>query len=151
MFRNASTALLLLVAVGCGGAGSESAEDPDWSSVVQSANDVLFNQGQVDRVSEFFAASYGGGGGSERIREFVSDLRTAFPDLQVEVEILVSKDDRVTWVRRHRGTHQGEYRGVPATGREMTWRSMVVSRFEGGLIAQEWSVSELAGVLQASQ
>lgn len=148
MIRLAVTMLLLLAAVGCETSSPEPAETPDWSSLIQSANEALFHQGQVDRVGEFFATSYGGGGGQEVIREFVTDLRTAFPDLRIEVEILVQNGDRIAWIRRARGTHEAAYRGVPATGRELTWRSMIVSRVEGGLIAEEWSVSNLDGALR---
>lgn len=148
MIRPAFTVLVLIAAVGCEPSSPEPAETPDWSPLIQSANEALLSQGQVSRVGEFFAASYGGEGGQDRIREFVRDLRTSFPDLQVEVEILVQQGDRIAWVRRHRGTHQADYGGVPATGRELTWRSMIVSRIEGGLIAEEWSVSNLDGVLR---
>ena len=151
MLRQASTVILLLAAVGCAEPNAESTEPQDWSALVEEANEVLLNQGQLDRVGEFFTESYGGGQGPDMIREFVSDLRTAFPDLRVEVEVLLSGEDRVAWIRRHRGTHQGDFMGVPATGRELTWQSMTVSRMEDGLIAEEWGASELLGALRTPE
>ena len=70
--------------------------------------------------------------------------RRAFADLEVEVEILVESDDRVAWQRVVRGTHRGAFRGFPATDRRLVWRDMVTSRFENGLIAEEWVLSDLA-------
>jgi len=32
--------------------------------------------------------------------------------------------------------------GVPASGRAITWRDMVVSRYEGERIAEEWPVTD---------
>ena len=148
MIRSAFTAFLLIAAVGCEAPSPEPTETADWSPLIQSANEALLNQGQVERIDEFFAASYGGGEGREEIRDFITDLRTSFPDLQVEVETLVQEGNRIAWLRRHRGTHEVAFRGVPASGRELTWRSMVVSRIEGGLILEEWSVSNLDGVLR---
>ena len=42
----------------------------------------------------------------------------------------------------------GLYYGcIPPTGKKVEWRDMVVTRFEGEKIAEEWAVSELAGQL----
>ncbi len=69
----------------------------------------------------------------------------AFPDLQVEVEILVDGTDRVAaWQRTLRGTHQGDFKGIPATGRPIVWRDTLTSRFREGLIAEDWVITHLA-------
>jgi predicted ester cyclase len=52
-------------------------------------------------------------------------------------------------MRTHRGTHQADFMGVPASGRSVTWRDMVVTRYEAGKIAEEWAVSDLAEQLRA--
>jgi hypothetical protein len=39
--------------------------------------------------------------------------------------------------------------GTPATGRVLTWQDMVVTRYEDGMIAEEWGVSGLAGALSS--
>jgi predicted ester cyclase len=70
--------------------------------------------------------------------------RRAFPDLQVEVEVLVEGTDRVAWQRTLRATHLGDFKGFPATGRPIVWRDMVTSRFRDGLIAEDWLVTDLA-------
>ena len=138
----ASLALLILAAC------TPTLEAPDWAAQVREANEVLLNQGDLDRVPEFFVPGYlnhsaaGDNTGADLISNYVGGLRQAFPDLHVEIEILAEAGDRVTWVRTHRGTHQGEYMGVPGSGREIVWRAMVVSRYENGLIAEEWGISE---------
>jgi predicted ester cyclase len=70
--------------------------------------------------------------------------RRAFPDAEVEVEILAESKDRVAWQRTLRATHQGSFKGFPATGRPIVWRDMVVSRFRDGLIAEDWLIPDLA-------
>jgi steroid delta-isomerase-like uncharacterized protein len=121
-----------------------------------SSNDELLNKGNVGVARDLFAPSYvthyGGAdvsGGPETIERFVNELRAAFPDLRVEVEILATEGDRVAWMRTHRGTHQADFMGVPASGRSVTWRDMVVTRYEAGKIAEEWAVSDLAEQLRA--
>jgi len=83
-------------------------------------------------------------GGHGAIRSVLSMYQRAFPDLQVQVEILVEGTDRVAWQRTLRGTHQGDFKGFPATGRPIVWRDTVTSRFREGLIAEDWLITDLA-------
>ncbi len=131
--------------------------DIDWEPQIQTSNEELLNKGNLELAQEIFAPTYvfhdaegDVEGGPDAIKAFVTSLRTAFPDLKVEVEILATEGDRVTWLRTHRGTHQGEYLGVPASGRLITWREMIVTRYEEGKIAEEWGVSDLAEHLHAN-
>ncbi len=131
--------------------------DIDWGPQIQRANEELLNKGNLELAEEIFAPTYVGReaegdfeGGPDAIKAFVTSIRTAFPDLKVEVEILAMEGDRVAWLRTHRGTHQGEYLGVPASGRLITWREMIVTRYEEGKIAEEWGVSDLASRLHAN-
>lgn len=114
------------------------------------ANDELLNKGNVAIAREIFAPDYVGHetngdvrGGPEIIERYVTELRAAFPDLRVEVKVLVTQGDRVAWIRTHRGTQKAEFMGVPASGRVVIWQEMVVSRFENGKIVEEWGVSDL--------
>ncbi len=83
------------------------------------------------------------------LRESLTVLREAFPDLQVEVEVLATEGNRVVWLRTSRGTHEGSFMGVSASGRQLVWQDIVVTRFEDGVIAEEWGESGLAGLLLA--
>lgn len=124
-----------------------------WEGQIRAANEALLNEGDISRVPEFFSESYvihttqGEARGRDAIRDFLKALRIAFPELQVKVEVLATEGDRVAWLRMHRGTHEGEFMGVPASGRQLTWQDMVVTRYEDGLIAEEWGVSDLGSAL----
>lgn len=107
--------------------------------------------GNLDVVAEFFASDHvthltneDVTGGHEAIRRVLGMYRRAFGDLTVDVEILMVGEDRVAWQRTLRATHQGSFKGFPATGRPIEWRDMVVSRFRDGLIAEDWLVTDLA-------
>ena len=82
---------------------------------------------------------------------FVNQLRSAFPDLAIEVEVLVEDGSRVAWRRQYRGVQSGAFRGFPASGKTIEWQEMVVSRFEDGLIAEEWVTTDLAEHLLSSR
>ena len=46
------------------------------------------------------------------------------------------------------GTHSGEFMGVPATGRFLTTSGITIFRLEDGKIVEEWSESDMLGMLQ---
>jgi steroid delta-isomerase-like uncharacterized protein len=117
---------------------------------IRAANTALIANENAAAVSDFFAPDYIAHltdqdlVGHSGIRQFLGMLQRAFPDLQVDVEIFLEGQDRVAWQRTLRGTHQGTFQGFPASGREVVWRDMFMSRFHDGLIAEEWAVSDLA-------
>jgi len=125
--------------------------DRSLASKIRAANVALIANGNPDAVGEFFTTDYVAHltdrdmeGGHDGIRRFLGMLQHAFPDLQIEVEILVEGENRVAWQRRLRGTHQGDFMGFPASGARIVWRDMVASRFRDGLIAEDWAISDLA-------
>ena len=125
--------------------------DTSLASKIQAANKALLANGKLDAVNQYFAKDYVAHltdqdmtGGHDAIRKFVELYRQAFPDLEVDVKILVEGKDRVAWQRTLRGIHKGDFKGFPATGRTVVWRDMVTSRFRDGLIAEDWSISDLA-------
>jgi steroid delta-isomerase-like uncharacterized protein len=121
------------------------------ASKIQAANTELIINGNLDAIGEFFMPDYVAHltdqdmtGGHDAIRKFLDTYRRAFAEIQVEVEILVEAGDRVAWQRTLRATHQGNFKGFPATGRPIVWRDMVTSRFRDGLIAEDWVMTDLA-------
>ena len=122
----------------------------DLGARIQSANEQLFNEGNTASAVVFFSPKYIGHstsgdvmGGPEMIENDVDEIRRAFPDLHVEVKILATKGERVAWIRKSVGTQKADFMGVPATGRSVIWQEMVVTRFEGDKIVEEWGVSDL--------
>ncbi len=121
---------------------------------VRFANDEIVGKGNLGVVDEVFATDYvvhAGGKdfkGTEFVRRFIGQLRSAIPDLRVvEVEFLIKAGDTIAWQRTLGGTHKADMMGIPPTGQKVEWRDMVVTRFDGEKIAEEWTVSDLAGQL----
>lgn len=120
-------------------------------SLLQGASTALFVEGDLEAVSKYFSSDYVAHvtdediqGGHALIRSVVELYRGAFPDLTVEVRVLMESSDRVAWQRTMRATHTGAFKGFPGTDQNIVWREMVVSRFVAGLIAEEWVVTDLA-------
>ena len=127
------------------------------ASRIHDANCQLVGDGNMEAIAEFFTTNYvvnfGGSkkSGHNAVRGFVKAMQDAFSELSVDVEILMESGDRISWQRTIRGTQTGSFQGFPATGTEVTWRDMLVSRVEDGRIAEEWVVSDLAEALLRSR
>ena len=113
------------------------------------------NSGNLDAFHEVFAPSAidrdpasDQGPGPEGFIHFFTGFRAAFPDLNVSVEQLVADDDNVAFAYTITGTHQGDFLGVPATGRRIKARGVQIARFENGLIVERWGSSDQLGILQ---
>jgi steroid delta-isomerase-like uncharacterized protein len=86
--------------------------------------------------------------GRDRWREGAATFRRAFPDLHAEIEDIFASGDRVAVRLRMQGTHEGEYLGIPATGRAVSYVSHEFYRVEDGLIAEEWICSDTASLFR---
>jgi len=117
------------------------------------AEEVL-SQGNLGLVDEIFASDFVGHApsgethGPEAMKQFVSALRRAFPDLRVTVEDQIAEGDKVTIRWTSRGTHTGEFQGMPPTGRQMTMTAMTLARIANGKIVEAWTETDTLGMLQ---
>ena len=75
-------------------------------------------------------------------------MRNAFPDLEAHVDDLVAAGDKVAIRVSFRGTHQGEFQGIPAAGRTIRYVSHEFYRVENGLVAEEWICSDMASLFR---
>ena len=85
--------------------------------------------------------------GRDAWRQGFEVMRRAFPDLQAHIEDIVAAQDKVAVRLRFRGTHRGEFLGIPATGRIIEYVSHEFYRIADGLIAEEWICSDMATLL----
>ena len=75
-------------------------------------------------------------------------MKRAFPDLEATIEDIFAAQDRVAIRLTFRGTHAGEFLGIPATGRSVQYISHEIYRIANGLIAEEWICSDTATLMR---
>jgi steroid delta-isomerase-like uncharacterized protein len=56
----------------------------------------------------------------EQAEQFFGMVHQAFPDLHAEVHDVIAEADLVAALVTYTGTHQGEFVGIPATGKQTT-------------------------------
>jgi steroid delta-isomerase-like uncharacterized protein len=86
--------------------------------------------------------------GPRAFRDYYSAVRSAVPDAHYEVDDLVAEGDRVMVRWRLLGTHEGDFRGIPPTGKAITLRGIALYRVEDGELMERWVVSDLYGLLE---
>ena len=91
--------------------------------------------------------------GLERSKEGVKQLfrmyRTGFPDLRMEAEDILVSGDKVVARVRGTGTHEGEFMGMPATGKSVDVQLIDIIRFgDDGLAHEHWGVFDALGMMQ---
>ena len=72
----------------------------------------------------------------------------AFPDQHYTVEDLIAEGDKVVCRFTCRGTHQGEFMGIPPTGNVVTYTGIHISRVAGGKCVEDWRSADVLGFLQ---
>ncbi len=83
----------------------------------------------------------------EETIEFVKILRNAFPDITYSIEELIAIEDRVISRFIVRGTHEGEFEGIPATGNKIESSGIVMTRIENGKIVEDKEEIDLLGLM----
>lgn len=86
--------------------------------------------------------------GREGARLFYQGFFAAFPDARVTIEDLVSEDDKVACRFTIDATHRGEFRGVPATERRVSFGGITIFQFAGNQCVERWSEANFTSLLQ---
>jgi hypothetical protein len=86
--------------------------------------------------------------GAQALKQVWAMLLRGLPDLHVAVEDVIAEGDKVVSRNTVTGTHQGEYRGLPPTGKSVTYNEIFIFRFAGGRIAEIWGVVDVFSQMQ---
>lgn len=81
--------------------------------------------------------------------QFFGMLRAAFPDLRMEAEDIIESGDKVVARARTTGTHQGDFMGLPPTGKKIDVQLIDIIRFDGdGRALEHWGVFDAMTMMQ---
>jgi steroid delta-isomerase-like uncharacterized protein len=75
-------------------------------------------------------------------------MRGGFPDIQWTLEEMIAEGDNVAARFTMSGTHQGNFFGVPPTGKKIAVQAMNFYRWSDGQIVGERGQPDLLGLLQ---
>jgi steroid delta-isomerase-like uncharacterized protein len=84
----------------------------------------------------------------EGAKMFVGMLYKAFPDIHLTVEEMIAERDKVVSYVWLSGTHQGEFQGMPPTGKHVKIELIDMHRITGGKVVDRWGVFDALGMMQ---
>ena len=94
------------------------------------------NKGNYDAVERFVSPRFvdhlfPGYDGIDGVKRAFKEFRAAFPDLHDT-----------------RGTHRGEFMGMPATNRVVTWTGINIARVADGKFVERWGAFDYRGLME---
>jgi steroid delta-isomerase-like uncharacterized protein len=84
----------------------------------------------------------------EGVKQFFAMFRSAFPDLRMEPHEMLAEGDLVCARMTVTGTHQGEFRGVPPTGKRIEMEGIDIVRTRDGQAIEHWGVMDTMAMMQ---
>jgi predicted ester cyclase len=81
------------------------------------------------------------------LRQTLSALRTAFPDIHYTIEDAIACGDQVVHRLSVTGTMTGEFMGMPATGKPAAWTEIHIGRGVNGRLTEHWGLVDQLGML----
>jgi steroid delta-isomerase-like uncharacterized protein len=102
----------------------------------------IWSEGRFDLVDQFYAPAYRENLESATPAEFAEGAATwhaHFADFRVDIEELFTAGNRIVTRVTYRGTHTGDFKAVPASGRSVEVSGIDIFEFDDeGLVRQHW-------------
>ena len=69
---------------------------------------------------------------------FLQAFAAAYPDVHFTVDDMIAEGDQVVTKKTLSGTNQGDFAGIPATGKHVTLQFVDIMRVRDGRIVEHW-------------
>ncbi len=116
----------------------------------------VLNAGNLDLIDALIAPNYVShyptgydfGGGPDDVKQIVTTVRTGFPNVHFTVEDVLAEGDRVVGRWTFRGTHHGDFMGIPPSGNSVSVVGIAIYRIVDDKIAEAWVAWDALGLMQ---
>jgi len=105
----------------------------------------VFNGHDLDGLEQYWAADLVSHWmGQETLRglpawrEGMVGFFAAFPDANYTLDDLFVAGDKAVWRGSWHATQRGAWQGIAASGPEVTWTIIIIGRFAGGKLVEDW-------------
>lgn len=116
----------------------------------------IFNQGNISVVDELLAPDFveheelpaGIPNDREGVVQLTTMLRSAFPDFNATIDDIIGEGNKVVIRMTWRGTQEGEFLGIPPTGRAISIGVIDIIRMADGKVVEHWGQMDSMGMMQ---
>ena len=111
------------------------------------------NAGDIQRFRSLITPDYvdhgpAGDTDADGVLGFFVGFVGAFPDLRMDVRDVIAEGDLAAWRVVMTGTHQGDFNGIPATGRRIEMDVINMGRMRDGKAAEHWAPLDRLQILE---
>lgn len=125
-------------------------------AVVRRSIEEIINRRNLSAIDEFFSPDFveheelppNIPPGREAPRILFGMMLDAFPDFKATIKHLIAEDDLVVLHMTWTGTQEGEFMGMPASGKRMSISVLDIIRIADGKYAEHWGVMDQAAMMQ---
>jgi steroid delta-isomerase-like uncharacterized protein len=129
--------------------------EQDNAAVVGRFIEEVINQGNLDAAKEIVQEDFveldplpGQQQGREGLKEVIAMMRAAFPDIHWVSDETIAAGEKVVTRFTWTGTHRGTFLGIPATGKPVMVKGVVIDRLSGGKMADSRILMDSLGMMQ---
>ncbi len=124
-------------------------------AVVRRFVEEVQSRHKLELVDQLFDPSYndhasfqGSVPGIEGFKQLFGMMLGAFPDLHAIIHDQIAEGDKVVTRKTFKGTHKGDYMGVPPTGKQIELGVIDIFRVVDGRIVEHWMQADSLGLMQ---
>jgi len=124
-------------------------------AVVLKFLEEVINQNRMDRADKLVVEDFvevdplpGQRQGRDGLKEVLGMMRAAFPDIHWVAEEMVAEGDTVVTRFTWSGTHRGAFLGVPATGKGISVKGVVIDQLLNGKMSKSRILMDSLGMMQ---
>ena len=124
-------------------------------AVISRFIEEVINQGRLEVADQIVEENFieldplpGQRQGRDGLKEVIAMLRSAFPDMHWIVDESIASGDKVVTRFTWTGTHRGPFMGIPATGRPVKVKGVVIDRLAAGKMADSRILMDNVAMLQ---
>jgi len=126
----------------------------DNASIVRGFVDEVITNGNIEAAAHYVWEDVveevplpGQGPGLDGLKDILRAMRCGFPDLVFSIQEQVAEHDKVASRFEWTGTHNGDFLGIPATGRPVRVWGVVIDRLEDGRIKDTRIIMDTFGMM----
>jgi steroid delta-isomerase-like uncharacterized protein len=124
--------------------------------VIRKVVEEVWNPGDQRAAHQYYAPNFvffqEGGGvqmGIKSIEEWLAVTHQAFPDIRYTVDQIYCEGEKAAMRYHVAGTHNGDFRGLPPSGKPFNLSGHMMFRLREGKILEAWGYWDMLGLLQA--
>ncbi len=127
----------------------------DNKALVRRFVDEVQSGGNIDLIDEVCSPGFvnhsappGIRADREGLKILTAMFRGAFPDSHFTIEDMVAEGDKVVTRKTFHGTHEGEFMGMPPSGRVVSMGLIDIVRVSDGRVVEHWAMGDSLGMMQ---